>query len=170
MPQKWDQYLQSNHKETDPPKMNLTSPTLSLLTRSVYTSSPNWEFSLKGKTGILEYRTGVLEHRTGIYLSGNNRYSETCIQVVLDNIETAQSIKSGDHICKLIAISCGDTSPISVSFKRSPDIFSGREPKDFVVMLVVKVDGHYYERIGIGVVETSIWLSLGGEIEWTILR
>ncbi|KAN0122866.1 HET domain containing protein [Hyaloscypha variabilis] len=159
----WNQYLQSNHKDIDPGKMNPTSPTLSLLTRSVYTSSPNWEFSLEGKTGILECRTGI-------YLSGNNRYSETCIQVVLDNIETAQSIKSGDHICKLIAISCGDTSPISVSFERTRDRVSGLEPKDFVVMLVVKVDGHYHERIGIGVVETSIWYSLGGEIEWTILR
>jgi hypothetical protein len=45
------------------------------------------------------------------------------------------------------------------------------EPTDFVVMLVVKVDGHY-ERRGMAVVETSIWYSddLKGEIEWTILR
>lgn len=92
------------------------------------------------------------------------------IQVVLDNIETAQSIISGDHICKLIAVSCGDSSPISSSFDGRFKGVLGLEPTDFVVMLVVKVDGHY-ERRGMAVVETSIWYSdLKGEIEWTVLR
>jgi len=169
MLEEWDQYLQSNHKNIDPTKTNLTSPTLSILTRSVYTSSPNWRFSLDDKTGIL-----VLECQTGTYVLGDHRYSETRIKVVLDNIETAQPIESGNHICKLIAIGCGDTSPISVSLHGFRKRVSGsglEPPKDFVVMLVVKVGGHH-ERRGIAVIETSIWYSddMRGEIEWTILR
>lgn len=147
----WNQYLQSNHKDIDPTEMNPTSPTLSLLTRSVYTSSP------------------FLEGKTGIYVLGNPGYVR--IQVVLDNIETAQSIISVNHIYKLIAVSCGDSSPIFEFSDGTVERVLGLEPTDFVVMLVVNVDGHY-ERRGMAVVETSIWYSddLKGEIEWTILR